>query len=302
MKLNSTKALGVSYSNSQTSYEEDFFNGRSDGKHKSNRNKSAKNYCEKDFGLNLFHALGKFLYNKRINPKTGKEERMTSHQLKTIKPKPKCYVRHLDVLQQVRTDNTTFSLFLYENVPSFYKDIEDMAKVLEVYSCNDAMMNRSSYNFANQKYIDEIQEVACQTECLAVTEFNIHGYEENNGTARAGRPLPMAKPEWFDFRRKLNETKSLIFDTLKFDQSKEKTIFSEDIMIGSYKKAVTDYLPFFKQMGLFNKVKLLSPLKSLVEFGQGYNSYRKNEFDESELENDNQDQEFIDSHNAKLRK
>jgi hypothetical protein len=44
----------------------------------------------KDFGLQIFHALGKFLYNKRIDKSTKEGKRMTAEQLLNI-PKPKFY-------------------------------------------------------------------------------------------------------------------------------------------------------------------------------------------------------------------
>jgi hypothetical protein len=56
--------------------------------------KSKKNIktteTSKDYGLQIFHALGKFLYNKRIDKCTKKEIQMTAEQLLSI-PKPKFY-------------------------------------------------------------------------------------------------------------------------------------------------------------------------------------------------------------------
>jgi len=86
----------------------------------------------KDFGLSIFHALGKFLYNKRIDPNTKEARIMTSQELSVV-PKPKSYINHEHILNQVQTENNTFSLFLQENMYSFFNDIDDVVKVLDVY-------------------------------------------------------------------------------------------------------------------------------------------------------------------------
>jgi len=86
----------------------------------------------KDFGLSIFHALGKFLYNKRIDPNTKEARIMTSQELSVV-PKPKSYIHHEHILNQVQTENNTFSLFLQENMYSFFNDIDDVVKVLDVY-------------------------------------------------------------------------------------------------------------------------------------------------------------------------
>lgn len=51
---------------------------------------SEKIETSKDFGLLIFHALGKFLYNKRIDVRTKEICYMTADQLQCI-PKPKFY-------------------------------------------------------------------------------------------------------------------------------------------------------------------------------------------------------------------
>lgn len=51
----------------------------------------------KDNPFTIFHALGKFLYNKRINPQTKKVEQLP-YELMRRERKPELYFRHKDIL------------------------------------------------------------------------------------------------------------------------------------------------------------------------------------------------------------
>lgn len=285
--------------------EESFFEGMDEPKSNGNSKKQEKipkgqkqtDEYNKDYGLSIFHALGKFLYNKRINPNTGKEEIMSAKQMSEIKPRPKSYINHAEIMNKVETENSTFSLFLLENMSNFFGDIEDMAKVLEVYSYNDAILNRGSYSFANQKYTNELVEQAALTEGLAITEYNLHG-----GDINRGRNLKkMAKPEWFDFRRKIADTKTVINDAMKADQLLQKELFSVDFLTGTTRRIATEYLPYLKQMGVLYHKKFLQPLVEITEFSRS--NYRNNgkQVDEAELDNDEKDQELLKELSKKKR-
>jgi hypothetical protein len=53
---------------------------------------------EKDNMFTIFHALGKFLYNKRVNSKTGEIEQMPAKIMKNPEKRPKLYFKHSDIL------------------------------------------------------------------------------------------------------------------------------------------------------------------------------------------------------------
>jgi len=84
--------------------------------------------------MSLFHALGKFLYNKRINPKTKQVEHMTPKDMLNSKKRPKTYFIPDEVIQQSMVSAGTFGLYLYQNMSNFYGDIGDLADCLEIYS------------------------------------------------------------------------------------------------------------------------------------------------------------------------
>jgi len=91
----------------------------------------------KDREFNLFHTLGKFLYNKRMDPITKNARAMTSKELTELKPK--FYFDPAHLINQVGVDLNLFSMFLHENYLDFYGDIEDVVQMSEVFQESDIM-------------------------------------------------------------------------------------------------------------------------------------------------------------------
>jgi hypothetical protein len=249
----------------------------------------------KDFGLLIFHALGKFLYNKRIDIRTQEAVYMTADQLQSI-PKPKFYWNHQEILNKVDTESHTLSLFLEENMYDFFKDIEDMAKVLDVYSGNDKLTNfKDIYSHANEKYFWELKEQWALSEALAITEFNIHGYEiKDPKDKKKGKLHTMAKPEWFDFKKKADETKQWIYETTKFEQNSGDRIISEQLLLGTTRVIWKDYIPYLNSMGYIRKHPSFERLSKLSEFSKSIPNVFKNSnrVEESEICNEERDKEF----------
>lgn len=256
---------------------------------------SEKIETSKDFGLLIFHALGKFLYNKRIDVRTKEVGYMTADQLQCI-PKPKFYWNHQEILNKVDTESHTLSLFLEENMYDFFKNIEDMANVLDVYSANDPLTNfKSIYSNANEKYFYELKEQWALSEALAITEFNIHGYEpKDSKNQKKGKLHTMAKPEWFDFKKKADETKLCIYETTKFEQNSGDWIISEQLLLGTTRVIWQDYLPYLNSMGYIRKHPSFERLSKLWEFSKSIPNVFKNSnrVEESEICNEEKDKEF----------
>lgn len=245
----------------------------------------------KDYGLSIFHALGKFLYNKRIDPRTKKERVMTSKELR-VSPKPKSYIKHEEVLNKVQTENHIFSLYLQENTYDMFNDIEDLSKVLEVYSKNDMISTVQDYSFANTKYYDEVQDQCSLSEALAVTEYNIFG---GDSTDRK-KMKKFVKPQWFDLKRKIRENKTVIFDTTRVDQIWNKEIISEGLLTASWSKIATEYLPHLRNMRILHKYEALRPLLDIR--GLENNSH-KSGIEKEEQFNDRKEQAFQEKEEAK---
>lgn len=101
---------------------------------------------EKDEMLLIFHALGKFLYNKRnIHSgfdSAGKVKQIPWEQMQGIKPG--LYFNPESVLRSVESDLGVFNMMLYENYLDFFGEIEDVVEGLEGFMLSDKI---DSYKF-----------------------------------------------------------------------------------------------------------------------------------------------------------
>jgi hypothetical protein len=97
--------------------------------------------------MNIFHALGKFLYNKRWDSKLKEGRQMTFKEQtsKSLKARPKFYCSHSEILRQTLLEDSVLSLYLHENMLSFYGSVEDCANLFEIYSCLDGELSRIEY-------------------------------------------------------------------------------------------------------------------------------------------------------------
>jgi len=66
----------------------------------------------------MFHALGKFLYNKRWDNSIKEGRQMTYKELTNprLKSKPKFYENHKKLLDQSHLEPKTMSMYLHENM------------------------------------------------------------------------------------------------------------------------------------------------------------------------------------------
>ena len=100
----------------------------------------------KDNPFTIFHALGKFLYNKRVHPKTGKVEQLP-YELMRKSSKPQLYFKHKDILNQIQIDKPSFCLYLHENMLDFFTDVDELADCLDAYSLTDSCESRVTYSY-----------------------------------------------------------------------------------------------------------------------------------------------------------
>jgi hypothetical protein len=108
--------------------------------------------------MNIFHALGKFLYNKRWDNKLKEGRQMTFKEQtrKELKSRPRFYANHAEILRQTLLEDSVLSLYLHENMLNFYGDVQDCANLFEVYSHLDGCLSRVEYQYGNSQYIMEI--------------------------------------------------------------------------------------------------------------------------------------------------
>jgi hypothetical protein len=152
---------------------------------------SSKNLMDKKFlnyphillnkesdNVDLFHSLGKILYNKRQDPVNPKKD---------IKPTKKQYGQKLkfyfdlgNLLDEV-TDRNIFNNMLIFNAPSFFKDLKETAKCWETFSLTDKFSN---FKY-NTKYLYEdprtsLGYLKIYLNSLAYMVNNKSQYEEKN--------------------------------------------------------------------------------------------------------------------------
>ena len=96
--------------------------------------------------------MGKFLYNKRLDPKTHEPRQMTLKEL-SHKQKPRFYEKHSELIGQSLLEPSVISLYLHENMLNFFNDVEDIANCWSIYSELDGIKSRLQYEYANSMYV-----------------------------------------------------------------------------------------------------------------------------------------------------
>ena len=101
--------------------------------------------------MNIFHALGKFLYNKRWDNKLKEGRQMTFKEQtsSSLKSRPRFYCSHSEILRQTLLEDSVLSLYLHENMLSFYGDVQDCANLFDIYSSLDGELARVEYQYGN---------------------------------------------------------------------------------------------------------------------------------------------------------
>ncbi len=99
--------------------------------------------------MTIFHALGKFLYNKRIYNGAKPARLHSSKMMVAPEKKPKLYFKHEEILNSTQIEKPVFSLYLHENMLNFYEDINDIADCLEDYSYTDYISQNVTFCYSN---------------------------------------------------------------------------------------------------------------------------------------------------------
>ena len=69
--------------------------------------------------------------------------------LKNPDKRPKLYFSPQDVVDQSLMEPSVFSMYLHQNMPHFYADIDDMADCLENFSHQEDVIDSTEYAYAN---------------------------------------------------------------------------------------------------------------------------------------------------------
>ena len=165
-----------------------------------------------------------------------------------LKTRPKFYEDHAKLIQQTLLEPKTIALYLNENMLQFYGDIEDVAECSDIYSQLDGSYSRLEYQYGNQQYLYEIENLNSLVSSMAITECNWHGADKKDKKAQM---VQMEVPQFYELMRNLRVTKATIKDQVKEKQIFENKLFSEDLLIRSSRENQRNVLPFMSFMAPF---------------------------------------------------
>ncbi|KAJ1920597.1 RFC checkpoint protein Rad17 [Tieghemiomyces parasiticus] len=158
--------------------------------------------------LDLFHAVGKVLYNKRRPADTKASSRTTpasgdlgfplsvSSSSLPLTPPPETSAE--DLLTQLPVDFDMFTLFLHQNYLHFTRDLDEVVRASERISDADIIAGRGGWQHqALAGQYSTLTAVRGLTESLHPTPT--YAYSRSNSTGSGGRPglFQMTKPRFW---------------------------------------------------------------------------------------------------------
>ena len=63
---------------------------------------------------------------------------------------------------------------------NFYESVADIAETWDIYSALDGEISKLEYQYGNQQYLGEIEQLNSIIESMAITEFNLHGADHKD--------------------------------------------------------------------------------------------------------------------------
>ena len=69
--------------------------------------------------------------------------------MKDPETRPKMYFRPREVLDKSLIEPSMFSLYLHQNIPQFFGDIDDLADCLDNFSHQDDVRASTTYQYGN---------------------------------------------------------------------------------------------------------------------------------------------------------
>lgn len=154
--------------------------------------------------FSFYHIIGKILYNKRIDGRTGEIRPMKKAEM-TAFPRPKLYFNIPDLINTMPFEQNTFNEFLIENSYDHFNDVGELARAFETFSFTD-QLNKYSYTEKNNYEIVSLNTMRSQLNAMACTNFNLSQYEPGAKKKQGGK---LTKPIYSQYN------KSIITDRVK---------------------------------------------------------------------------------------
>ena len=96
---------------------------------------------------------------------------------------------------------SVFSMYLHQNMPHFYADIDDMADCLENFSHQEDVISSTEYAYANMQEIFDMQRLGGVICAQSITETNLHCADANRQqSGNMAAFTSMQKPYFFEHK------------------------------------------------------------------------------------------------------
>ena len=124
---------------------------------------------------NIFHLLGKLLYNKRLVKGEKSPRKLTKNEIMTLPNE--LYYNLQELIDSNPISNESFLELLLENILEHVNDIEELSEIYETFSFTDSFTN-FDYVTQQKNYskIDTLNNDKIYLNCLSVVTFNLSQY------------------------------------------------------------------------------------------------------------------------------
>ncbi len=125
---------------------------------------------------NDFHALSKFLYNKRVANGGAPPEKMAPERL--MGSQPDIYFKPFAVVETSTIGPRLFAEYLHENCLAFFNDIADLCRLEERFSRTLGAEGSVTYSYYHSLEIEATQNLMAVSASMGVMKDNIHCYSD----------------------------------------------------------------------------------------------------------------------------
>lgn len=140
-----------------------------------------------------------------------------------------------------------FSLYLHQNMPEFFGDIEDLADCLDNFSHQDDVTSSTTFHHANMQELYDLERLSGLICGQSVTETNLHCAKLSRQGAKPGM-MTMQKPQYFEHIQNIRLNKQILRECAKEGQLVAGELLSEDLLIRSQQEAIKNTVPYLTQM------------------------------------------------------
>eukprot|EP01017_Pseudomicrothorax_dubius_P039204 TRINITY_DN597_c0_g2_i4.p1 TRINITY_DN597_c0_g2~~TRINITY_DN597_c0_g2_i4.p1 ORF type:complete len:377 (+),score=68.56 TRINITY_DN597_c0_g2_i4:554-1684(+) len=153
-----------------------FFSARIHSSDNPYDSKGSQDECSKDYEFQTLHITGKFFYNKRKDPSTGKERFFTAEELAELNPD--FYFSPQKTIDMIRLSHCSIRNLFFQNYLKFYDETDDCANQADVFATSDLIHKQTYYlNYGESELmgVDRLNTIWVGTSLML---NNLNGHKE----------------------------------------------------------------------------------------------------------------------------